>query len=384
MDRELEKAKEAPLQQMQAEAVTLTRPEFDLVVRNDTKIPLSNLAACGVAFQSLMTLIQTAANGPGGSGLYYVNTMGKTMFNASGSKTFIGSLKSVSGGVGGGQARMTPLACDPTMLFMAAALMAIEKKLDMIQETQKEILGFLEEKERAALKANLNTLDDVLSNYKYNWNNEKYKTNKHILVQQIKRESETSMIQNRDLIMQKMRKYAPFQGSRGVESVLSDLLTRFREYQMALYLYAYSSFLEVMLLGNFSEGYLQGIEKRIEDESIQYRELYTECYDRMENRLKKTLPSGVLNGLAAASKFVGNTIARTPAGNKTLLDENLIETGKKMEGAGEKRIAEDLGKFASVRLNVTAPFVKNIRALNELHNKPVAYLIDKENIYVHQ
>lgn len=384
MDRELEKATDKSLQQMQAEAVTLTRPELDLVMRNDTKIPLSNLTACGVAFQPLTTLIQTAIHGPGGSGLYYVDTMGKTMFNASGSNAFIGSLKSASGAVGGGQARMMPLACDPTMLFMAAALMAIEKKLDLIQETQKEILGFLEEKERAALKANLNTLDDVMSNYKYNWNNEKYKTNKHILVQQIKRESETSMIQNRDLIMQKVRKHSTFQGSRGAESVLSDLLTRFKEYQMALYLYAYSSFLEVMLLGNFSEGYLQGIEKRIEDYSIQYRELYTECYDRMESRLKKSLSSGVLNGLAVASKFMGDTIARTPAGNKTLLDENLIETSKKLEGAGEKRIAEEMKNFASVRLNVTAPFVENLQTLDELHNKPVAYLIDKENIYVHQ
>ena len=79
---------------------------------------------------------------------------------------------------------MTALACDPTMLFMAAALMNIEKKLDLIQQTQEEILEFLEERERATLQGNLNTLGDVMSNFKYNWDNEKYKTNKHILVQQ--------------------------------------------------------------------------------------------------------------------------------------------------------------------------------------------------------
>ena len=89
---------------------------------------------------------------------------------------------------------MTALACDPTMLFMAAALMNIEKKLDLIQQTQEEILEFLEERERATLQGNLNTLGDVMSNFKYNWDNEKYKTNKHILVQQIKKESETSII----------------------------------------------------------------------------------------------------------------------------------------------------------------------------------------------
>ena len=53
------------------------------------------------------------------------------MFNTTGSTEFIGSLKSSIGGVGGGQARMTALACDPTMLFMAATLMNIEKKLNI-------------------------------------------------------------------------------------------------------------------------------------------------------------------------------------------------------------------------------------------------------------
>lgn len=57
----------------------------------------------------------------------------------------------------------------------------------MIQQTQEEILEFLEERERATLQGNLNTLGDVMSNFKYNWDNEKYKTNKHILVQQIKK-----------------------------------------------------------------------------------------------------------------------------------------------------------------------------------------------------
>jgi hypothetical protein len=54
--------------------------------------------------------------------------------------------------------------------------MSIDRKLDSIQETQQEILEFLEQKEKSRLKGNLNVLADVLNNYKYNWNNEKYKT----------------------------------------------------------------------------------------------------------------------------------------------------------------------------------------------------------------
>lgn len=69
--------------------------------------------------------------------------------------------------VGGGQAQMTPLACDPTMIFMATALANIDKKLNAIQDMQKEMMDFLVQKEKADLKGNLNFLFDVFNNYKY-------------------------------------------------------------------------------------------------------------------------------------------------------------------------------------------------------------------------
>ena len=42
------------------------------------------------------------------------------------------------------QVMTTTIPYNPTVLFMAMALMSIDKKLDKIQETQKEILRFLE------------------------------------------------------------------------------------------------------------------------------------------------------------------------------------------------------------------------------------------------
>ena len=98
--------------------------------------------------------MQTAVTGAGGSGLYYVNTAGKTMFQMKETGNFIGSLKTSAGLVGGGQAQMMPLAFDPTMLFMAAALANIDKKLDSIKEMQQEMMDFLVQKEKAELKGN--------------------------------------------------------------------------------------------------------------------------------------------------------------------------------------------------------------------------------------
>lgn len=164
--------------------------ESEVGVSNYTPLPLSRLAAYGTAFQPLVTAVQTAINGTGQSGIYYVNTAGKTMFQMKGTKNYIGSLKTPTGMVGGGQAQMTPLACDPTMLFMAAVLANIDKKLDAIQEVQKEMMDFLVQKEKASLKGNLNFLFDVFKDYKYNWNNAMYKNNNYIKVLDIRQEAE--------------------------------------------------------------------------------------------------------------------------------------------------------------------------------------------------
>lgn len=381
MSDELEIKREAALQSMMDVECLPAMPEVDLALNNTAKIPLANLSALGVAFQPLTTAIQTAINGAGGSGIYYVNTKGMEMFHAD--QGYIGSLKNAAGGVGGGQARMTALV-DPTMLFMAAALMNIEKKLDAIQETTEEILEFLEEKERAALQGNLNVLGDVMTNYKYNWDNATYKANKHILVQQIKKEAEASIVLYRDQIGKKLRKRTFIHADQTVKDTLSKLQAQFKDYRLALYLYAYSTFLEVMLLGNFSEGYLNSIEQRINEYSLQYRTLYTDCYNQMEEYSKSSIQAGVLSGLAVASKFMGETIAKVPVISNSQLDENLIEAGQRLDKRGSKRATAALEGLAQNRLSVTLPFVENIRAVNDLYNKPVAYLIDKENVYVQQ
>lgn len=384
MSDELDSKRDVSLQTMMNVECLPVTPELDLTMRTAAKIPLANLSALGVAFQPLTSAIQTAVSGAGGSGIYFVNTMGKQMFTTNGGAEFIGSLRAAGGTVGGGQARITALPCDPTMLFMATTLMNIEKKLDTIQETQEEILEFLEEKERATLQGNLNVLGDVISNFKYNWDNETYKANKHILVQHIKKEAEASIALYRDQIVKRLKKRPTFHSDQAVKNTLEKLESRFKDYQLALYLYSYATFLEVMLLSNFSKGYLDSVEQRISEYALQYRTLYTDCYNLMEDYSKSSVQAGMLNGLAIAGKFMGETIAKVPVISKFQLDENLIEAGRRMDKHSSKRATMTLEGLAQTRMSVTLPFVENIRAINDLYNKPVTYLFDSRNMYVQQ
>ena len=382
MSNELDMYREAALQAiMDTEQMPIV-PDLDLSLRDATKIPLANLSALGVAFQPLTAAIQSAVTDAGGSGIYFVNTKGMQMFSTS--EGFIGSLKTAAGTVGGGQARMTALPCDPTMLFMAAALTNVEMKLDAIQEAQKDILEFLEEKERATLQGNLNVLGEVMSNFKFIWSNDTYKHSKLVLIQQIRKEAEGSIILYRGQIAKGLRKRAPIHGDKGVRGIMQELQSQFSDYQLALYLYSYSSFLEVMLEGNFEEGYLTGVEQRISEYAFQYRSLYTESYNLMEEYSKSSIQSGVFSGLATASKIMGEAIAKVPVISKSQLDENLIDAGQKLVQQGNLRSAGALKGLTQARTNVTMPFIENIQAVRTLYNSPVTYLFDGENMYVQQ
>ncbi|MDE5671483.1 MAG: hypothetical protein K2I14_08520, partial [Eubacterium sp.] len=178
--------------------------ESNVGVSNYTKLPLSRLAAFGTAFQPFATEIQTAISNVGGSGLYYVNTDGKTMFQMKGTSNFIGSLKTPSGTVGGGQAKMIQLAYDPVVLFMAAAFANIQKSLDDIKKMQQEMIEFLIQKEKSELKGSLTFLFDVFNNYKFNWNNKMYKNGNHIKVLDIRQMAESKIVFYREQIISKV------------------------------------------------------------------------------------------------------------------------------------------------------------------------------------
>lgn len=249
--------------------------ESKVGLTNYTQLPISRLATLGTAFQPLAAAMQTATSGAGGSGLYYVNTGGKTMFQMKNSTDFIGSLQTSAGTVGGGQARMMQIPCDPTMIFMAAALANIDKKLDVITEMQQEMMCFLTLKEKSEMKGNLTFLYDVFSNYKYNWNNEKYKNSNHTLVLSIKKNAEAKIVFYREQIIAKVNKKSLVHSDQTVSKQLQSVQEQFKDYQLALYTLAFSSFLDVMLLENYEKEYLSAITEKLDDYSVKYKELYT-------------------------------------------------------------------------------------------------------------
>ncbi len=344
------------------------------------KFPIEKAAALGVAFQPLTQLISYAVGGAGQSGLYFVNTAGKTMFKSGGQ--FIGNLQAANGGVGGGLARMTQIPLDPTMLCMAVAIMAVEKKLDAIHEAQKEILAFLELKEEAKLKGNLNALADVLNNYKFNWDNDKYKDHKHILVQDIKREAEQSIILYREQLTKALSKKALFHSSQEVKATLNKTMARLNDYQLALYTFSFSSFLEVMLLENFDTNYLNSITSKIQEYSGDYTALYEKCAEKIEKDSKASLEGYALKGLSKLSSGAGKIVEKIPVISKSQLDENLLKAGGILQNVDTSRTQNVIQILADSQTDYISSFVENIHTIDNLYNQSKQLMFDSENIYI--
>ena len=358
-----------------------------------TKLPLAKISAIGTAFEPLAASFQKFIDGSGStasgtSGIYKVTTNGGKLVERADRSGFLGAVSRGSNQVGGGMATLTPfetvspLVCNPATLFMAATLMSIDKKLDSIQETQKDIFEFLVQKEKSKLRGNLSFLYDVLNNYKHNWNNEKYKNSNHIKALDIKQDSEQSILFYQEQIGKKIKMDSFLHSDKDVSDKLKTIGSEFEEYQLALYLYAFSSFLEVMLLENFGSAYLDGVAKKIGDYVHHYHDLYEECYGLIEGYSKSSIQSRLIGGLASMNKMAGDVVAKIPVVSKSQIDENLLESSSRLKNYRSQRTEKTMEQWVGIQVSAIQVFIENIYTVNRLFNHPMELLFDNENIYI--
>jgi hypothetical protein len=349
-----------------------------------TKLPLSNISALGVAFEPLTVAFKNVfSGGAATSGIYKV-TVPNGMYLAArtdGSGFLGSSLSTVTNKVAG-QATLNPLLFEPTMLFMAVALANINKKLDGIQDMQRELLDFLTQKERSQIKGDLSFLTDVINNYKYNCNNDKYKNSNHIKVLDIMQSAERKIDFYREMVLSKLKKKSLFHSDQDVRKQLAQMQSNFKDYQISLYLFSFSSFLQVMLLENFDCAYLDGVTKKLEDYSYEYRDLYSKTYTQIERIADSSIQSSFLKGWASATKVTGEALSKVPIISKTQIDESLIERGEKLSETASKRTKQTMEQFLEKQSAYVRPFIENINTVNRLYNQPLEILFDAENLYI--
>lgn len=273
-------------------------------------------------------------------------------------------------------------AINPATLMIAAGIMAMSKKLDIIEENQKRIISFLEKDKESKLKGNLNFLLSIFNGYQFHWNDTIYKTAQLVKIQDIKQESEQNIVFYRALLDDELNKRKLFASKLDVKKNMRKLIEEFSNYRLAIYLFSFASYMEIMVLENFKSDYLKTLRTKISDDSFQYANLYTTAYDKLENMATKSIESGAIKGAAVVSKGLGKFIEKIPVVERGQLDENLIATSQKLEAYKDDSVTLLLTSFHSMSNCLTSQFVTLIETVDELHNGEPVILVDNENVYV--
>lgn len=357
-------------------------------------VPIAELATLGAGVSSLIPALHTVTTTTtiATDGLYRIanRAVGDTLKMAKNGNAW-GAMKTAAGG-----SKLTQLseagpiaatsqvtaAINPATMLMAVALYSIEKQLGEIEATQKQILSFLEIGDEANAEADVETLTELIANYKHNWDNALYVQNSHKMVMDIKRAARRNMIayQKKAEELVAVKKLVVTQGQ--VKSTLADLEKRFKYYKLSLYTYALASMMEIMLGGNYNEMYISGIKDEIEKLTEAYRSLFEKSSRYLEALGSSALESNVLKGVGTAGKTVGKLIGSIPLVKEGQVDEFLLDSGAHIKESAVDMEKEAVHRFAAVSNPCTAVFVDKLDDMIQIYNHTDEICFDDKQIYL--
>lgn len=357
-------------------------------------IPIAELAALGAGVSSLIPALNTVTTTTtiASDGLFRIanQAVGDTLKMAKNGNAW-GAMKTAAGGSKMVQlSEAGPListsqavaAINPATMMMAAALFSIEKNLSEIAETQKQILSFLEIKDEANVEADVETLTELITSYKHNWDNAVYVQSSHKLVMDIKRAARSNMISSQKKVDELVsgKKFIVTKGQ--VESALTDLEKRFKYYKLSLYTYSLASMMEIMLGGNYNEMYISGIKEEITKLTETYRLLFEKSSRYLEKLGSFTLESNVLKGVGTAGKAVGKLIGSIPVVKDGQVDEFLKDSGTHIKENAMDMEREAVHRFAAVSNPCIGVFIDKMENMIQIYNHTEQICFDDKKIYL--
>lgn len=272
---------------------------------------------------------------------------------------------------------------DPQSLFVAAALMEIEMTLRDVQEKAENILEFIEEDKKAQLRGNMNTLQEIKKNYQYNFENEMVLSNYHMKVLDIKNNAIQNIEFYKKIILSKLNKKELIPNlhiGANVDDKIKNIQRELDNYQLALFVFSFSSLLEVLISKNFDTEFLNSIIGELENKSFEYKQTYTDCYNIIDGYADSAIDGDILNGMAKAGKAVGKALDKVELIRKAGVGKAISSTGRKLNKYADK-IENKAHKLKSNRSSMVAPFAESLRTVDKLYNTPVNVIMDNEFIY---
>ena len=167
-----------------------------------------------------------------------------------------------------------------------------------------------------------------------------------------------------------------------VQDAMKQLQKLFHDYSMALYLFSFASYLEVMLDGRFVAEDLKIVADKVHDYQENYDRQFEQCRDYVKKFSGGSVEMMVAGGIANAAKGLGKLIGSAPILKDGPVDEWLQNCGEQIEKANEEKVAKLAESFAAEQKTGSEIFESSIRNVDELSNQVKGMLFDEEYLYL--
>lgn len=334
-------------------------------------------------FQDAVKLV-LPSNLPAGAKPMHRIDMGKEVFSFNyqvpGAKGIVGQA---------GWEKINPATADIAQVAYSAFSMAsvvtgqyfmqrIDKKMESIQESTNSILQFLELDKRSELQAEQMFLNETVQDMEditlcesqrqasvVNAQNTRKKALAATLFYGSRIESVTEEISSKDYKASKW------------EETQKQLLSYIANYQLSLWAYGMSIFLEVMLTGNTERAYLRRLLERMREQQKNYDQCLASCYERLIKYAEEADPGklafGIAKGAAAVAPVIGVPLAEWLG--KVHKDEK-----EKLKGRLSDEIIDLVETCAAA--GQLQDIMENIQQLDEISNEPMELIFENGHVYM--
>ncbi len=264
----------------------------------------------------------------------------------------------------------------------------MSEKLDDISNNQRTIINLIKDDKSSKIKGSLVTLNEILSDYSNEINNDRFKKLKMMKVLDIKNQAQQDMSFYSEQIEKLLKKAEESRTKKAIRkenasnNIFDELAFNLKYYKLSIYLYSFASMLEVMLIENLSSQSCSNSIERIENLCNDYRVLYSRCYEEMSDYMHRRLDNQAKIAAAQVVKGVGKAIRHVPVLEKGPVDEFLINTGERIDDARIDYIQRTMNVLRMQKNNESGVFVNHIRLLDDMINNRAEIFIDKENLYL--
>ena len=274
------------------------------------------------------------------------------------------------------------LGFNPATIMMTISLCEIEKDVNEIKEISKKILTFLESESEAKIESSVKILNRLVNEYKYNWDDEQFIKINYNQVKNIKKEASDKIIQYQKLVNADLGKNSIIMTNKNIDDKQNELEKNFSYYRLSLYVYSYSTFMEIMLLENFKKDFLKSKVDELENLCIEYKDIYKKAFDYVSKSANKSIQGNVLSITGEAGKAIGGLLEKVETIKAKKVDTWFNEKGDNLKNIGQdmkEKFKDKFGELSNPNIKV---FVDKIEFINNICNNTKNIYFDKEKVYL--